>query len=224
MITKKDFCSRMDHSCLGWVCSRDMVKRFCDEALEFGFASVCVNPDQVAWTSEYLHGRCGVSCVVGFPCGANTVSTKVREGLEAIANGATDLDVVTNFSLLRDGNDVALTEEYKRFVDAVRSADPRVVIKIIMYAPYGPNGFLTEDETKRVAELIAQSGADYIKFNCDPDIIKRIVGNSIRMKFSGASTFELTMDALQKGCERIGEDSAAQWLRALPDGFWDTRV
>ncbi len=210
----------MDHSCLGWVCPREIVRRFCDEAIEFGFASVCVNPDQVEWAANYLQGRSGVSCVVGFPCGANTIATKVAEGLEAVANGATDLDLVTNFSLLRNGADKLLAEEHRRFIGSIREARPQTIIKIIMYAPYGQNPFLTSDETKRIAELIARSGADYIKFCCDPAIIKAIVGDSIKLKFSGASSLEVTMDAIQKGCARIGEDSAVEWLRALPEDFW----
>ncbi|MDR3645784.1 MAG: hypothetical protein P4M02_12000 [Clostridia bacterium] len=220
-MTRKEFCSHMDHSCLGWICSRETVDRFCDEALEYGFATVCVNPDQVAYCVSRLGGRVGVSCVVGFPQGFHSTAIKIAEGLEAIDNGATDLDVVTNLSWLRDGRDDLIRAEYEAFVKAVRAKKPDTVIKIIMYAPYGPADCLTEDETRRVAGMIVASGADYIKFCCDPKIIKALVGDSIKMKFSGSYTLDIVMDALKTGCSRIGEESVPGWLQECGDDYWD---
>lgn len=220
-MTKQEFCSRLDHSILGWTCTEEQVKQFCQETLDYGFASVCVNPDYVKFCSEILEGKAGVSCVCGFPCGANTIQTKIFEGLNAIDNGATELDCVTNYGLLRSGKDAQLLEEYKAFVAAVKDKKPDVVVKYIIYAPYTANPtHLTEDETKRVADMVVASGADYIKFFCDPRLIKPIVGASIKMKFSGTINFDVAYDAAVFGCERLGEDSAVQWLKETPESFW----
>lgn len=225
MITKKEFCSKIDHSCLGWICERELVRRFCDEAVKYGFATVCMNPDQVAFASSVLMGRAGISCVVGFPCGANTAKIKIAEGLEAIGNGATDIDVVTNLSMLRDGEDRKLAEEYSAIVAAVRDRKPGTVVKFIIYAPYGTNPCLTMDETERVASLVVNSSADFIKFICDPDIIKRFTGGKIKMKYSGCCNFDISLDAVLKGCDRIGSDeNMITWLAGCGDSFWENEV
>jgi len=214
VIKKNDFFKLIDYSCLGWICPKETVKKYCEEVIKYGFASVCVNPDPVAYCASLIEGRAGISCVVGFPCGANSTRTKIMEGLEAVDNGATDLDFVTNFSMLRDKRDQYLLKEYKMFVDTIKEKKPETIIKIIMYTPYGVDSYLTDDEIKRVSELIVKSGADYIKFACDPAIIKKIVGNQIKLKFSGATTFELAIDAAEKGCGRIGVDNVLlSWLK-----------
>ena len=218
---KQEFCSRLDHSILGWTCSQDQVKQYCDEVLKYGFYSVCVNPDYVAYCRSVLEDRAGVSCVVGFPCGANTTKIKIAEGLNALSEGASELDCVTNFGLLRSGKYDLLAEEYNSFVKAMKDKNPAAVVKYIIYAPYGQNPFLTDDETKRLADMVVASGADYIKFLCDPRLIKPLVGDSIKMKFSGAVDLAVTIDALEQGCDRIGEDSAVKWLLETPDSFWD---
>jgi len=221
-MTKKEFCSRLDHSILGWTCSKEEVKKYCDEVIEYGFASVCVNPDYVAYCASILEGRAGISCVCGFPCGANTTNIKIQEGLEALKNGATELDCVTNYGFLRNHEDDKLLAEYTAFVQAMKDKNPDAIVKYIIYAPYGQNPFLTEDETKRLAEMVIASGADYIKFNCDPRLIKPLIGDRIKMKFSGAVNLQVTLDALMQGCDRIGEDAAVQWLKETPDSFWDS--
>ncbi len=218
---KEFFCSKCDHTVLGWTCTKEMVKQACDEAIEYGFASVCVNPDYVKYVSSLLEGRAGVSCVCGFPCGANTIETKIFEGLRAISDGATDLDCVTNFGHMRNGDHKKLLQEYKDFVKAAKDKKPETVVKYIIYQPYGKNPFRTLDETKLLCELITESGADYIKFFCDPDEIKPYIGKDLKMKFSGCFNLDVSVDAVRKGCERVGEDLAAEWLKATPDSYWD---
>ena len=212
-MTLHEFCSKIDHSCLGWICEKSIVRRFCEEALQYGFASVCVNPDQVAYAASILQGRAGVSCVVGFPCGANSAKIKIAEGLEAIANGATDLDIVSNLSKLRNREYDSLAAEYAEIVTAIRAASPKTVIKFIIYAPYGQNPCFDEAELEQISHLVVASGADYIKFVCDPDLIKGFTGGKIKMKFSGCSNFAVSYDAVLKGCDRIGcDENMIAWL------------
>lgn len=206
---------------MGWTCTEEQVKQYCDEVLQYGFASVCVNPDYVAYSNSILQGRAGISCVCGFPCGANTIKTKIFEGLEAIDNGATELDCVTNFGLMRSMKDAQLLEEYKAFVQAVKDKRPETIVKYIIYQPFGQFPFRTEDETRRLAEMVIASGADYIKFFCNPREIKPWVGDKVKMKFSGAVSLAVSIDAIEQGCDRVGEDAAVTWLKQTPDSFWD---
>jgi len=220
MITKKDFCAKQDHSCLGWVCPRETVRKFCNETLAFGFASLVVNPDQVAYCRSVMEGRAGIGAVIGFPQGMNTTNIKIAEGLEAIENGATDLDVVTNFSLLFDGRDGLLLGEYRAFVNSMRDKKPDVVIKIIVYQPYGQNPSLNAGQTRRVSECVAESGADFIKICCDLEAVQTVVAGRVQIKHSGCAGLPEALEAIEKGCTRIGHEFAPIWLREAPEDFW----
>ena len=120
MITKKQFASVQDHSILGTYCPRSDVKKFCEEVLEYGFAAVYVNPCDVSYAKSILGDRAGVGTVIGFPQGATTTRTKIFEALEAIDNGATELDVVINVSRLKDGDTAYVENELTQFVKAVK--------------------------------------------------------------------------------------------------------
>ncbi len=196
------------------------MKKFCDEVLTFGFASVMVDPDQVAYCHSVIGGRAGVGAVIGFPQGMNTTRIKIAEGLEAIGNGATDLDMVTNFSLLRDGRNDLLRKEYCAFVNAVRDKKPQTIIKIIIYQPYGKNPALTDDETRRVSEYVAESGADFIKISGGLDLVLSSVAGRVQIKHSGCADLSDAIQAIEKGCMRIGHEYAPIWLRETPEAFW----
>ena len=104
MLTKEQFAKMQDHSILGTCCKRSDVRRFCEEVLDYGFAAVYVNPCDVSFAKSIVGDRAGVGTVIGFPQGATTTRTKIFEGLEAIGNGATELDIVINVSRLKDGD------------------------------------------------------------------------------------------------------------------------
>lgn len=213
MMTLKEFCSKVDYSYLGWICEKSIVRDFCEKAVEYGFASVCVNPDQVKYAASLLKGRAGISCVCGFPCGANSAEIKIAEACEAIDNGATDVDIVSNLSMIRNNETELLAEEYRKIVTAIRRKSPKTVIKFIIYAPYGTNPCFDDIELKTISELVLASGADYIKFVADPDVIKKFTGDRIKMKFSGCSSFDVTLDAVLKGCDRVGcDENIVPWI------------
>lgn len=203
---------------MGWICEKLLVKKYCDEVITYGFATVCVNPDNVSYAASLLEQRAGISCVVGFPCGAHSTKIKIAEGLEAISNGATDIDVVSNLSMLRNGEDKALYEQYRAIVTAVRDKKPETVIKFIVYAPYGENPCLTMDELARVSDLIADSGADYIKFFKDYEAISKMIDGRVKLKCCGIDSLEYAVNAARAGCERIGVDETfINWLQKWDD-------
>lgn len=206
-MTLKDFCSKVDYSCLGWICDDATVQMFCDNALKYGFASVCVNPDRVAFCKERLGDKCGISAVVGFPCGATSADIKIAEAKEVIALGATDVDIVSNLSYIRDRKLDKAAEEYNRIVKEIRAFSPDTVIKFIVYSPYGAqHPCLTDEELQIVSDLVVASGADYIKFDSDAAAIKKMTGGKIKMKFAYCTDWDVAYDAVKKGCSRIGAD------------------
>ena len=211
-MTLQEFCSKQDHSALGWVVTKETVKKYCDEVLKYGFASICTNPDNIAYAASLLKGRAGIACVVGFPQGIATTETKIAEGLRAIDDGATDLDFVINHSRLHEGDDAYVQNELNAFVKAMKAKKPDVVVKIIMYAPYDPVQPVSAEETVRAANMIVASGADYIKFCKDFALIRSVVKGRIKMKHSGCATFDDCVNAIELGCDRIGHELAPQFI------------
>ena len=95
----------IDHTVLKADTPLETVKRICDEAMEYGFASVCINPCHVAYCADYLKDSdVNVCTVIGFPLGANTSAVKAFETKDAIANGADEIDMVMNIGALKDKN------------------------------------------------------------------------------------------------------------------------
>lgn len=222
-MTREEFCKKQDHSCLGWACPREMVDQYIDETLKYGFASLIVNPDQVEYCASRLEGRSGLGAVIGFPQGFMANKLKIEEGLTALSQGATDLDYVTNFSLLADKRDGELLSQYRDFVNAVRDKKPETVVKIIMYKPYCSEPVLCDNEIIRVSNLIMESGADYIKFCGAFPLIRSIVSGKLQMKHSGCADFKEAVDAIEKGVTRIGHVDAPKWLAEVDDSFWDAQ-
>ena len=112
----------MDHTVLKPATTKETVEKFCDEAIAYGFASVCINPTHVKLVSEKLTGT-GVKtcCVIGFPLGANTTNIKKLETLEAVENGAQEVDMVINIGALKDQNYGLVYEDIKAVVNAAPS-------------------------------------------------------------------------------------------------------
>lgn len=153
--TAKQLASYIDHTNLSSTASEADILKLCDEAKTHGFRSVCVNPHYVntckttLWGSEVL-----VCTVVGFPLGMNTIQTKVFETLDAIKNGADEIDMVINEAELKARN----TQYCLNEINAVKNACKDRVLKVIVETSQ-----LTEEDKVYAAELIAQSNADFIK-------------------------------------------------------------
>ena len=108
----------IDHTVLKADTPLETVKRICDEAMEYGFASVCINPCHVAYCADYLKDSdVNVCTVIGFPLGANTSAVKAFETKDAIANGADEIDMVMNIGALKDKNYDLLKEEIEAVVN-----------------------------------------------------------------------------------------------------------
>jgi deoxyribose-phosphate aldolase len=198
----------MDHTVLKPDTVQSTVKRFCDEAREYGFASVCVNPTHVRYVSSQLAGtKVKTCCVIGFPLGANTSFVKAVETVEAVKNGAEEIDMVINVGALKDKNYALVFEDIKAVVEA---AHPAALVKVII-----ETCLLTDEEKVKACELAKQANADFVKTSTgfgsggatveDIRLMKRTVGDSMRVKASTGINDRKTCDQmLAAGAVRMG--------------------
>ena len=198
----------MDHTVLKPDTIRNTVKRFCNEAKEYQLASVCVNPTHVKYVAEQLAGS-GVKtcCVIGFPLGANTSFVKGVETMEAVKNGAEEVDMVINIGALKDKNYDLVYEDIKAVVDA---AHPKALVKVII-----ETCLLTDEEKVRACEIAKQAKADFVKTSTgfgtggatveDIRLMKRTVGEGMMVKASTGINDRKTCDQmLNAGAVRMG--------------------
>jgi deoxyribose-phosphate aldolase len=203
----------IDHTLLKADTTKAQIVKLCEEAKQYGFASVCVNPTWVATAAELLKGTDVKVCtVIGFPLGANTPETKAFETKNAIENGAAEVDMVINIGALKDGNDELVERDIRAVVDAAKG---KALVKVIIEAC-----LLTEEEKVRACQLAVKAGADYVKTSTgfstggatveDVALMRKTVGPNIGVKASGGVRDMQSANAMiQAGATRIGTSSGA---------------
>lgn len=197
----------IDHTVLKADTPLETVKRICDEAMEYGFASVCINPCHVAYCADYLKDSdVNVCTVIGFPLGANTSATKAFETKDAIANGADEIDMVMNIGALKDKNYDLVRDDVKSVVEAANGTLVKVILETCL---------LTEDEIKKACELCVEAKADFVKTSTgfstrgatieDVKIMKAAVQGKAKVKAAGGvRTHEDMVKIVEAGADRIG--------------------
>lgn len=197
----------IDHTMLKADAGKDTIIRYCNEAREHKFASVCVNTCFVPLVAEQLRGS-GVKtcCVVGFPLGAMLTSAKAFEASEAVKAGADEVDMVINISALKDGDDAFVEEDIQAVVKASGDAVVKVIIETCL---------LTDEEKVRACQLAVKAGADFVKTStgfstggataADVALMRKTVGDRARVKASGGiRTPEDAAAMIEAGADRIG--------------------
>ncbi len=209
----------IDHTLLKAETTKEQIKVLCEEAKEYGFASVCVNPTWVKYAAELLQGSDVKVCtVIGFPLGANTPETKAFETKNAIENGATEVDMVINIGALKDGDDELVERDIKAVVEAAKGkALTKVIIETCL---------LTEEEKVRACELSVKAGADYVKTSTgfssggatveDVALMRKTVGPNIGVKASGGvRNTEDAQKMIEAGATRIGASAGVSIVKGL---------
>lgn len=197
----------IDHTVLKADTPLETVKKICDEAIEYGFASVCINPCHVAYCADYLKDSdVNVCTVIGFPLGANTSAVKAFETKDAISNGADEIDMVMNIGALKDKNYDLVRDDVKAVVEAANGTLVKVILETCL---------LTEDEIKKACELCVEAKADYVKTSTgfstrgatieDVQIMKAAVQGKAKVKAAGGvRTHEDMVKIVEAGADRIG--------------------
>lgn len=209
----------IDHTALKADTKKEQIVVLCQEAKEYGFASVCVNPTWIELAAELLNGSDVKVCtVIGFPLGANTPETKAFETKDAIEKGATEVDMVINIGALRDKNDELVARDIRAVVEAAKGkALTKVIIETCL---------LTEEEKVRACELAVKAGADYVKTSTgfstggatveDIALMRKTVGPEIGVKASGGvRDVQGAKDMIEAGATRIGASSGVSIVNGL---------
>jgi len=214
-IKDKNLASKIDHTLLKPDATPDEIKALCDEAKEYSFASVCVNPGYVSLCSELLRGTdVRVCTVVGFPLGSTTTEVKRFETEQAINNGATEIDMVLNVGRLKQGDyDYAKND----VIEVIRAAKQKnALCKVII-----ETALLTDDEKVKACIITKKAGADFVKTSTgfskggatvgDVALMKYVVGRDIGVKASGGIRSKEDAEAMiASGADRIGASASVK--------------
>ena len=200
----------VDHTFLKAAGEKDAVRKLCREAKKYGFASVCVNPAEVPLAAKLLKkSDVRVCTVIGFPLGQNTSVCKAVEAMDAMANGATELDFVINVRLLKYDPE-ACQEELSYLVGAVKESGMDVLTKLIIECCY-----LTKEEKVLACKMAKKAGFDFVKTSTgfgtggatveDVKLMRKAVGKKTGVKAAGGIRDRKTALAMiAAGANRLG--------------------
>lgn len=201
----------IDHTLLKPEATKDDIITLCNEALKYHFATVCVNPQWVPVAAEKLKdSSVGITTVIGFPLGATTTLVKVAEAKEAIANGATEIDMVIAIGALKSGDEQYVYDDIKQVVHAAKN---RAIVKVII-----ETALLTDEEKQLTCKIAKEAGADFVKTSTgfakggatveDIQLMRKVVGEELGVKASGGIRDRKTAEAMiAAGASRIGASS-----------------
>ena len=213
----------IDHTLLAPGTTAEQIDRLCDEAIEYRFAAVCVNPVWVRRAARRLRGKpVAVACVVGFPLGANATEIKVMEARRALREGATEIDMVINIGALKGGDHRLVQTDIARVAEACREVG--AFSKVIIEA-----GMLTDEEKVVAARLSQLARADFVKTSTgfghggatlfDVALIRETVGPDMGIKASGGvKTAEEAERMIAAGATRIGASAGIQIVSGQKGG------
>ena len=202
----KEILKHVDHTLLQQTATWEEIRQICDDAIRYQTASVCIPPSYVKQASDYVQGRIPVCTVIGFPNGYMTTSTKEFETKDAIANGASEIDMVINLGWLKNRKYELLEEEIR----TLKAACGEKILKVII-----ETCLLTEEEKIKMCEIVTRAGADYIKTSTgfskagatfgDIELFARHVGSNVKIKAEGGiSSLEDAEKFLALGADRLG--------------------
>ena len=198
----------IDHTILKPEATEAAVQKIIDEAKEYNFFSVCINPCWVAFASEQLADTDVAVCtVIGFPLGANTPEVKAYEAADAIKNGANEVDMVINIGALKSQQYDDVRQDIQGVVDAAKG---KALVKVII-----ETALLTDEEKVKACELAKEAGADFVKTStgfstggakvADIRLMRETVGPDMGVKASGGvHNAEEALAMIEAGATRIG--------------------
>lgn len=215
----RNIASLIDHTILSADATRLAVMQVCADALKFGFASVCVNSCWVPAVAAELAGSSVKTCtVVGFPLGASSTAAKVAETVDAIAQGATEIDMVMNIGALKGGEEALVEVDIAAVVSASHAAN--AIVKVII-----ETALLDHDQKVLACRLAKRAGADFVKTSTgfaasgatvdDVALMRATIGPLMGVKASGGIRSLETLKAMvAAGASRVGASSSVQIIES----------
>ena len=209
--------SRVDHTLLAQGATWKEIKAICDDGIKYGCASVCIPASYVKQAAEYVDGKIPVCTVIGFPNGYNTTAAKCFEASDAVANGASEIDMVINIGWVKDGlYDKVLSE-----IRDVKGHCHGKLLKVII-----ETCLLTDDEKIKLCRVVSESGADYIKTSTgfggggatreDVALFKAHVAPHVKIKAAGGiADLNDAKDFIALGADRLGTSRIVKAVKAM---------
>ena len=202
----KEILKHVDHTLLLQPSTWEEIKQICDDAMEYGTASVCIPPSYVKQAAEYMNGKMAVCTVIGFPNGYMTTAAKEFETKDALANGASEIDMVINIGALKSGQNELVESDIKAVVDASGDKLVKVIIETCL---------LSYDEKVQACQLAKLAGADFVKTSTgfstggatieDVELMREVVGPNMGVKAAGGTrSYKDAQAFIKAGANRIG--------------------
>ena len=202
----KDILEKCDHTLLRVDCTSEEIRALCYQAIKYHCASVCIPPCHVAGAKRYVGDKLTLCTVIGFPNGYSTSATKAFEAADAVSNGADEIDMVINLSMVKDG----CWEGVAKDIAAVREATKGKLLKVIIECC-----LLTEEEKIRLCQIVSDCGADYIKTSTgfskggatreDVKLMREHSPASLKVKAAGGiASLQDAEDFIALGADRLG--------------------
>ena len=212
----KRIAASVDHTLLAQGATWEEIRQLCQEAVEYQTASVCIPPCYVKQAAEYLKGRVPVCTVIGFPNGYQTTAVKGYEAMDAIQNGADEIDMVINIGWVKDKKFEQLEDEIRSIKFACGDKILKVIIETCL---------LTEEEKIEMCRVVTAAGADYIKTSTgfstqgatfeDVALFAEHVGPQVKIKAAGGiSSLEDAQRFLDLGASRLGTSRIVKLIQA----------
>ncbi|MDD6811633.1 MAG: deoxyribose-phosphate aldolase [Lachnospiraceae bacterium] len=214
-MTRQEMLSHVDHTQLKAYATWDDIKTLCEEAITFQTASICVPPAYIKRIHDTYGDKVNICTVIGFPLGYSVTESKVAETVQAVKDGAKEIDMVINIADVKNGLYDKVEEEIKTIKEACQGN----VLKVIIETCY-----LTEEEKIAMCKAVTNAKADYIKTSTgfgtggatieDIRLFKKHIGPDVKIKAAGGITTLEELEAfLAEGCDRIGTSRAVGLLK-----------
>ena len=202
----REILEKCDHTLLRVDCTSEEIRRLCDQGIKYNCASVCIPPCHVAGAKRYVGDALKICTVIGFPNGYMTSAAKAFEAADAVKNGADEVDMVINLSMVKDG----CWADVEKDIRAVREATRGTLLKVIIECC-----LLTEEEKIRLCHIVSDCGCEYIKTSTgfskggatreDVALLRANVAPEVKVKAAGGiSSLQDAEDFTALGADRLG--------------------
>lgn len=206
----------VDHTLLAQDATWEDIRQILDDAVAYGTASACIPAAYVRRAADYVDGRLPICTVIGFPNGYSTPQTKVYEARDAVANGASEIDMVIHVGALKDKRYDEIEEEIRRVHEACQGRILKVIIETCL---------LAKEEKIAMCGIVTRAGAEYIKTStgfssggatfADVELLKRHVGEGVKVKAAGGiRSFEDAERFLELGADRLGTSRLVKLMKS----------
>lgn len=213
---REEILNKVDHTLLAQTATWEEIREILDDAMKYHTASACIPAAYVKQAAEYVQGRLPICTVIGFPNGYHTTAVKVFETKDAVANGASEIDMVINIGFLKDKRYEEIEEEIRQVHAACEGRILKVIIETCL---------LTEKEKIKMCEIVTKAGAEFIKTSTgfstggatfeDVKLMRKHVGANVKVKAAGGiASFADAEKFVDLGADRLGTSRLIKIMKA----------